>query len=124
GRNRGRHWAVLVARNGQFYCPPMGSFPWPPTRERRRPQTHTRFVQRDDVTEACAGVRGVLRTRRCPPPGWIPVATEAVVVHPAKRLDRALRVIYFHASAHQEVHLLGYVLYALTSSPMNTVREK
>ena len=31
GRNRGRHWAVLVARNGHFYCPPMGSFPWPPT---------------------------------------------------------------------------------------------
>jgi len=20
-----------VARNGHFYCPPMGSFPWPPT---------------------------------------------------------------------------------------------
>ena len=32
GRNRGRHWAVLMARNGHFYCPPMGSFPWPPTR--------------------------------------------------------------------------------------------
>lgn len=27
----GRHWAVLLARSGHFYCPPMGSFPWPPT---------------------------------------------------------------------------------------------
>ena len=23
----GRHWAVLLARSGHFYCPPMGSFP-------------------------------------------------------------------------------------------------
>src|SRR5699024_673751 len=31
GRKYGRHWAVLLARSGRFYCPPMGSFPWPPT---------------------------------------------------------------------------------------------
>src|SRR5699024_12721258 len=41
GRNRGRHWAVLVARNGHFYCPPMGSFPWPPTYRGTRRSTST-----------------------------------------------------------------------------------